>query len=61
MAMENVGSGRPAACAPDHPRQVAALLAEGWLNRVLNSPDERAELRTGKRYMSNTTIVKRAS
>lgn len=27
---------------------------------MLNSPDERAELRTGKRYMSNITIVERA-
>ncbi|MDR9764212.1 type II toxin-antitoxin system HipA family toxin [Rhizobium redzepovicii] len=43
------------------PPFIESLLPEGWLNRVLNSPDERAELRTGKRYMSNITIVERAS
>lgn len=43
------------------PPFIEALLPEGWLNRVLNSPDERAELRTGKRYMSNIAIVERAS
>jgi serine/threonine-protein kinase HipA len=42
------------------PPFIESLLPEGWLNRVLNSPDERAELRTGKRYMSNITIVERA-
>lgn len=41
------------------PPFIEALLPEGWLNRVLNNPDERAELRTGKRYMSNVTIVER--
>ncbi|MBB3527604.1 type II toxin-antitoxin system HipA family toxin [Rhizobium sp. BK456] len=43
------------------PPFIESLLPEGWLNRVLNNPDERAELRTGKRYMSNITIVERAS
>ncbi|MDL2407936.1 HipA domain-containing protein [Rhizobium calliandrae] len=43
------------------PPFIGSLLSEGWLNRVLNSPDERAELHTGKRYMSNITIVERAS
>ena len=43
------------------PPFIESLLPEGWLNRVLNSPDERAELRTGKRYLSNITIVERAS
>ena len=43
------------------PPFIESLLPEGWLNRVLNSPDERAELRTGKRYMSNITIVERLS
>ena len=43
------------------PPFIESLLPEGWLSRVLNSPDERAELRTGKRYMSNITIVERAS
>lgn len=43
------------------PPFIESLLPEGWLNRVLNSPDERAELRTGKRYMSNITVVERTS
>ncbi len=43
------------------PPFIESLLPEGWLSRVLNSPDERAELRTGKRYMSNITIVERLS
>ncbi len=43
------------------PPFIESLLPEGWLNRVLNSRDERAELRTGKRYMSNITIVERLS
>jgi serine/threonine-protein kinase HipA len=43
------------------PPFIESLLPEGWLNRVLNSPDERAKLRTGKRYMSNIMIVERAS
>lgn len=43
------------------PPFIESLLPEGWLGRVLNNPDERAELRTGKRYMSNITIVERES
>lgn len=43
------------------PPFIESLLPEGWLGRVLNNPDERAELRTGKRYMSNITIVEQAS
>lgn len=43
------------------PPFIESLLPEGWLRRVLNSPDKRAELRTGKRYMSNITIVERPS
>ncbi len=39
------------------PPFIEALLPEGWLNRVLKNPDTRTELRTGKRYMSNITIV----
>lgn len=35
------------------PPFLEALFPEGRLDRVLNSLDERAELRTGKRYMSN--------
>ena len=43
------------------PPFIEALVPEGWLNRVLNSPDERAELCIGKRYLSNITIVERVS
>ena len=43
------------------PPFIESLLPEGWLGKVLNNPDERAELRTGKRYMSNITIVERAN
>lgn len=39
------------------PPFIEALLPEGWLNRVLNNQDVRSELRSGKRYMSNITIV----
>ncbi|SCB39634.1 type II toxin-antitoxin system HipA family toxin [Rhizobium lusitanum] len=43
------------------PPFIESLLPEGWLGKVLNNPDERAELRSGKRYISNITIVERAS
>src|SRR5450759_765542 len=43
------------------PPFVASLLPEGWLEAVLKNPDERAALRSGKRYMSNIAIVERAS
>jgi serine/threonine-protein kinase HipA len=43
------------------PPFIASLLPEGWLEAVLKNPDERAALRSGKRYMSNITIVERAS
>jgi serine/threonine-protein kinase HipA len=39
------------------PPFIASLLPEGWLERVLKDEDERAKLRSGKRYMSNVTIV----
>ncbi len=39
------------------PPFIVALLPEGWLEKVLNDKDERAQLRSGKRYMSNITIV----
>jgi serine/threonine-protein kinase HipA len=39
------------------PPFVVSLLPEGWLESVLNDHDERARLRSGKRYMSNVTIV----
>ena len=39
------------------PPFIASLLPEGWLESVLKDKDERAALRSGKRYMSNITIV----
>lgn len=38
------------------PSFILSLLPEGWLERVLKASDERALLRSGKRYMSNITI-----
>jgi serine/threonine-protein kinase HipA len=39
------------------PPFIVSLLPEGWLERVLKDKGERALLRSGKRYMSNITIV----
>jgi serine/threonine-protein kinase HipA len=39
------------------PPFIVSLLPEGWLEKVLKDQDERALLRSGKRYMSNITIV----
>ena len=39
------------------PPFIVSLLPEGWLEHVLKDKDERAVLRSGKRYMSNITIV----
>jgi len=39
------------------PPFIVSLLPEGWLEQVLKYQDERALLRSGKRYMSNITIV----
>jgi serine/threonine-protein kinase HipA len=39
------------------PPFVVSLLPEGWLESVLNDRDERAMLRSGRRYMSNITIA----
>lgn len=39
------------------PPFVVSLLAEGWLEQVLEDKDERALLRSGRRYASNITIV----
>ncbi|WP_192248665.1 type II toxin-antitoxin system HipA family toxin [Mesorhizobium silamurunense] len=39
------------------PPFITALLPEGWLASVLKNRDERAQLKSGKRYMSNITIV----
>ncbi len=41
------------------PPFIVSLLPEGWLEQVLKGKDERALLRSGKRYMSNVTIVER--
>jgi serine/threonine-protein kinase HipA len=43
------------------PPFIVSLLPEGWLESVLHDRDERAMLRSGKRYMSNITIVERAA
>jgi len=43
------------------PPFVVSLLPEGWLEKVLKDKDERTRLRSGKRYMSNITIVERPS
>jgi serine/threonine-protein kinase HipA len=39
------------------PPFIVSLLPEGWLETVLKDKDERSLLRSGKRYMSNITIV----
>lgn len=41
------------------PPFIVSLLPEGWLQQILDHKDERAQLRSGKRYMSNITIVER--
>src|SRR5712691_3007446 len=43
------------------PPFIVSLLPEGWLESVLKDKDERSALRSGKRYMSNITIVERES
>ena len=43
------------------PPFVVSLLPEGWLESVLNDRDERATLRSGRRYMSNITIAENQS
>jgi serine/threonine-protein kinase HipA len=43
------------------PPFILSLLPEGWLESVLKNRDERALLRSGKRYMSNITIVEKQS
>lgn len=40
------------------PPFIVSLLPEGWLEQVLKDQDERALLRSGKRYTSNITIAK---
>jgi serine/threonine-protein kinase HipA len=39
------------------PPFITALLPEGWLESVIPGADERATLKSGKRYMSNIVIV----
>jgi serine/threonine-protein kinase HipA len=41
------------------PPFIVSLLPEGWLEQVLKDKDERALLRSGRRYLSNITIVER--
>lgn len=41
------------------PPFIVSLLPEGWLESVLKDPDDRAQLRSGKRYMSNITIAEK--
>lgn len=43
------------------PPFIVSLLPEGWLESVLKNKDERAALRSGRRYMSNICIVERQS
>ncbi|MGA2129100.1 MAG: HipA domain-containing protein [Xanthobacteraceae bacterium] len=43
------------------PPFIMSLLPEGWLESVLKDQDERAALRSGKRYISNITVVGRDS
>ena len=43
------------------PPFILSLLPEGWLEKVLKDSDERAMLRSGKRYMSNITISENAA
>jgi serine/threonine-protein kinase HipA len=54
----------PPIIRPTNPGQlppfIVSLLPEGWLEAVLRNQDERALLRSGKRYMSNITIVENA-
>jgi serine/threonine-protein kinase HipA len=39
------------------PAFIESLLPEGWLAQVLDGRDERAVLRSGRRYMSNMAVV----
>lgn len=42
------------------PPFVVSLLPEGWLESVLHNRDERAMLRSGRRYLSNITMAENA-
>lgn len=39
------------------PPFIASLLPEGWLEQILEDIGDRAQLKSGKRYLSNITIV----
>jgi serine/threonine-protein kinase HipA len=39
------------------PPFISSLLPEGWLESVLKLPDDRAALRSGRRYMSNIIVT----
>lgn len=43
------------------PPFVVSLLPEGWLESVLHDRDERATLRSGRRYLSNITMAENTS
>ena len=43
------------------PPFVVSLLPEGWLENVLHDRDERAMLRSGRRYLSNITMAENAA
>ncbi len=43
------------------PPFIVSLMPEGWLESVLKNADERTQLKSGKRYMSNVTIVEQQS
>lgn len=42
------------------PSLIVSLLPEGWLGAVLRDRDERATLRSGRRYLSNITVAQDA-
>ena len=41
------------------PPFISSLLPEGWLEKILKADNERAALRSGKRYMSNIVVTER--
>ncbi len=43
------------------PTLIVSLLPEGWMGAVLRDRDERATLRTGRRYLSNITVAQDAA
>lgn len=43
------------------PPFIVSLLPEGWLEQVLKEKDERTLLKSGKRYISNITVVENAA